>query len=552
MPKPLYKLALLLLCILLTAGCTGSAEPTETAAPVSMADIQITATDVTPISLTILHYPDGAFQSIDAVTDLNYWLEQNVDGQWQRLEPQSPDGLPIGDRTIHTVIDSDTDRHILNWSTLYGTLSSGLYRVCVNYYFQEENEARTLFANFTVSTDMTPDIFLSSITAEDCRCSAEFPPDIQQQYIFTRDQDAVLISLLSGLQPEDFFTGAAVDPQVVVTVSREEHPIWIFWDGDTTQFSFTFDHIRWAVRNDELNDFFNYLLQYSPANSTYEVYNVAPLNELPDTYSQEEAIIDQVVLINEGDIRDNGHVWEEFLKSANTRLPAAVRIMKYYSATDTGEAVKELYDLEFDGDSYLLHYVENGSIKTVPYRHLRNLTGQTAPDSDGAFQEYAMYCLTNQEPASVSPGFRERDRFAKPGDDPFMVWCDYSVRRNSLPVPEDVSKITLEVDLQPYITVTDPKVLDVIGLLFQEAEATYTPKTYFPGPVLRFHSADGIDLSLVLDLEDDLCIFNGQFYDYGSPDASMLPGLLDLMGSEGWPQEIVEHDAFRWYFDGVL
>lgn len=395
-----------------------------------------------------------------------------------------------------------------------------------------------------------PAAFLSSITADARRCSAEFPPNAQQQYVFTRNQDAQLIWILNQLKPEEFFVGAALEPQIVVTISHEEHPIRLYWNGEMTQFSFTFDHTRWAVRNEDLNDFFQNLLSYSPENSTYEIYNMAPLNELPETYSQEEAIIDRVVVMNEGDVRDNAAVWEEFLKSANARIPATVRIMKYYSAADNLEAVKNVYDLEFDGDSYHLHYVENGRILSAHYHHLWNLTGQSGPLESGAYQEYALMCLSNEEAAELPINFRENDRFSRPGEDPFMVWCDYTVRQKKLTVPES-TKITLEVDLRPIVTVTDPAIIHSIELIFSEAEACFTPQTCFPGPVLRFHSSDGLDLSLQLDLQDDLCIFNDQFYRYGKTDASMLPGLFKLLDLEDWPDEVVNHDAFAWYFDSI-
>lgn len=395
-----------------------------------------------------------------------------------------------------------------------------------------------------------PASFLSTITAGDRRCSAEFPPNIQQQYIFSKEQDAQLISLLNRLQPEEFLPGAANGVKAAVTISHGESPLWLYYDGQMVQFSFVFDNSHWVVCNEELNAYMEELLKYSPANSTYEVYNVAPLNELPDTYSQEEASIDKVVILNEGDVRENAEVWEEFLKSTNARIPVTVRIMKYYSAADGLAPVKDLYDLEFDGNSYHLHYVENGKIQSVHYHHLWNLSGQSAPLPSGAFHEYALMCLSNEELYETPMNLRENDRFAKPGDDPFMVWCDYTVRQKNLSVP-DSSKITLEVDLTPYVTITDPAIIYTIETIFADAEAYFTPKTYFPGPVLRFHSSDGVDLTLQLDLEDDLCIFNGQFYHYGKPDTSMLQGLWKLMGLKTWPEEIVKHPAFSFYFQNI-
>lgn len=402
-----------------------------------------------------------------------------------------------------------------------------------------------------VSAADTPASFLSTITPDGRRCSAEFPPDIQTQYVFTTNQDAHLIWILNQLKPEDFFMGSAENLKVVVTISHPEHPVWLYWDGETTQFSFSFDNTRWAVRSEELNTFLEQLLIYAPENSTYEVYNVAPLNELPETYSQEEAGIDKVVILNEGDVRENAHVWEEFLKSANSRIPTTVRVMKYYSAADGLDPVKNIYDLEFDGNSYYLHYLEKGQLRTVHYHYLQNFTGQSTPLPTAAIQEYALMCLTNEESQALPQNFRENDRFAKPGEDPFMIWCDYNVRQKNLTIPES-TKITLEIDLKPIITITDPVIIDSIEIIFSEAEAYFTPKTYFPGPVLRFHSADGMDLSLQLDLEDDLCIFNEQFYRYGKTDASMLQGLWKLLDLSYWPDEVVEHPAFSFYFENVL
>lgn len=397
----------------------------------------------------------------------------------------------------------------------------------------------------------SPASYLSGISAENRRCSAEFPPNPEQQYVFTKNQDTHLIWILNRLKPEEFFTGAADGVRIAVTISHNEHPLWLYWDGKITQFAFPFDSTRWAVRNEELNTFFEDLLQYSPENSTYEICNTAPLNELPETYSQEEAAIDKVVILNEGDVRENAALWEEFLKNANARIPSTVRIMKYYSSTDNLQPVKELYDLEFDGDSYYLHYVENGSIRTVHYHYLWNRMGVSAPLESGAQQEYALMCLSNEEITEIPPDLREQDRFARPGDDPFLIWCDYSIRQKQLPMPEEITKITLEVDLRPLITITDPALIHSIALVFSEAEAYFTPKTCFPGPILRFHAPDGTDLSVQLDLEDDLCIFGGQFYHYGKNDRSMLSGLWKLLDLEGWPEEIKTHPAFSYFFENI-
>lgn len=506
-------------------------------------------TEVTSVGMTVLNLPDGAWQSMDVVTELNYYLEQEINGQWVRLEPHSEEGLPIGDKTIHTVIDADTDRHLLDWSTLYGVLPSGSYRVGIDYYFREKGISKTLYANFTIDDAMNPASFLSTMTADSRRCSAEFPPNIRQQYVFSKKQDAQLISILNRLQPQEFFVGAAVNPKVVVNISHSASPVWLYWDGQICQFSFSFDHTRWAVRNQDLNDFFEQLLRYSPENSTYSVHNVAPLNELTETYTLEEAIIDQVVVINEGSIRENNDVWEQFILSTNARIPSEVRIMKTYSSGSGLKAVKNLYDLEFDGDSYYLHYPENGTVKTAHYHYLWSMLGQTEADREGNYREYSLFCLSNEEPTVFSHDFRENDRFAKPGDDPFMVWCNDSLRQKSLPIPDEITKITLEVDLQPYITVTDPGIIAAIELIFSEAEACTAPKNAYPGPVLRFHSSDGVDLYLQLDLEKDLCTFNDQFYDYGKGDHSVLQGLWKLLDLDYWPDEIMEHDAFSRYFD---
>ena len=91
-------------------------------------------------------------------------------------------------------------------------------------------------------------------------------------------------------------------------------------------------------------------------------------------------------------------------------------------------------------------------------------------------------------------------------------------------------------------SVVVPDVLEDIQALFEEAEETYEPKTYNLATELWLYF-EGETVRVGLDLNYDLCVIDGYFYDYGpgyDDDGSLnrLPDLLRLLGYSRWPDQV--------------
>ncbi|MCI6228988.1 MAG: M56 family metallopeptidase, partial [Clostridiales bacterium] len=86
-PTLLAVLAAVLICAVI-AVCFLTNPVTPEPPKVTVAQMSITAENVTPTGMTLIYHPDNAFQDVDAYTDSIYWLEkQNDSGWWQVVQP---------------------------------------------------------------------------------------------------------------------------------------------------------------------------------------------------------------------------------------------------------------------------------------------------------------------------------------------------------------------------------------------------------------------------------------------------------------------------------
>lgn len=159
-------LAAVLICAVI-AVCFLTNPVTPEPPKVTVAQMSITAEDVTPTGMTLTYHPDNAFQDVDAVTDSIYWLEkQNASGGWQVVQPNQwiePVLQPVeapGQRTIHVFV-TDNNHRTLDWPLL-GYLDAGQYRVGIHFW--EEAQEYTLYAPFTLDNPLvTPYAITSSL-----------------------------------------------------------------------------------------------------------------------------------------------------------------------------------------------------------------------------------------------------------------------------------------------------------------------------------------------------------------------------------------------------
>ena len=490
--------------------------------------LTITAENVTSTGLDIVYHPADIFTSSDAIAG-DYWLEVYQDGQWVVQEPTQEVEPELENRhdRIQTLVTSDRERHYLNWSTNYGELPVGTYRIGIQFTFRDTQTTGNLYAEFTLDgTANTPYSITSTLTADGLSGMAAYQSG--GGYVFFDYMEQEIADILNALTVGDFFPSPSVDSNTTITLSNQDTKIILDSDGESVEFSFdnqtakTIGSAVWATKDSRLLDFFTMMNNYSPENSTYEIYNVAPLADLPQSYTLEEAAIDKVVTIVEGDVRDNQDVWEDFIASVSAKTPATVRILKYYGKTAEYDAVKAICDLEYDGTQYILHGVQDGIAYSLTYQYLRHVTDTIYP-IERSFDEYTCYFLTNSKTATVTVKDMDDDRFADPASadqyTPIIVCSDLRTYSAHPQIPTDLTSATLEQDGGIVAKVTDRSTLEKLRTLLSGAEKQTSGERHLLNSLrLILISASSETVTLHIDAESDLCRIGNAYYDYGPGD----------------------------------
>jgi hypothetical protein len=96
-----------------------------------------------------------------------------------------------------------------------------------------------------------------------------------------------------------------------------------------------------------------------------------PLNELPEVYSAEQAMIDGCFVTEDGTARENKELFQDFAVCSWNGMPGVIRTVNWHYGEDSRWSA---YDLNFDGSVYTLTTLEN----TYTFRYLKQFTGEKA------------------------------------------------------------------------------------------------------------------------------------------------------------------------------
>ena len=261
-------LAAVLICAVI-AVCFLTNPVTPEPPKVTVAQMSITAEDVTPTGMTLAYHPDNAFQDVDAVTDSIYWLEkQNDSGGWQVVQPNQwiePVLQPVeapGQRTIHVFV-TDNNHRTLDWPLL-GYLDAGQYRVGIHFW--EEAQEYTLYAPFTLDNPLvTPYAITSSLKKAGSHAMLKG----DNARALTQAQTEELVGILNSLTEADFYASNFINtPITVVSLVSGEVTMRLRYDGDNqvqlqldSHSAEALSDTRWCIFNDGLNAFFEQLRQ---------------------------------------------------------------------------------------------------------------------------------------------------------------------------------------------------------------------------------------------------------------------------------------------------
>lgn len=466
------------------------------------------------------------------------------------------------------------DRGGRDLTSFFGTLQNGTYRLVryvTRHYEDGSTETRPVYAIFAIDSLSTGHVSLGTATveitdptqitknlrAEDCSGTASYL-GTGNGYNFFDYMTEDLVAILNGLEKSDFQPSPGITPTTSITLESGNQSLTLLSDGETVEFDFGTEINKalgktLCVKQDALNDFFAMINSYSPENSTYEIYNVAPLEDLPPTYTLEEAAIDNVVTFVDGDILDNASVWQEFVAETSKGRSATVRTMNYYGLPDPERYAPELYesikddypkkyihDLTYDGKTYTLRWFEEGKEIIKTYQYLRHFTGE-APSDTAIYDAYDQYLLTNNATATWEEIF-----FSAASSqlgayiDHYTIYSDYIIHPKKPIFPTPV-KVELTQNGEPITAVTDEaRIHDLMHLLQNAEDLGFEPKTYSLGLDLILTASDRSQTTIHLVLEEDLFQFGDTFYDYGpgNDDNGGIDNrrtLFDLLGLPDFP-----------------
>lgn len=507
-------------------------------------DVEMTVEDLSPTGATILFQQYSTPEGNALLGGNDYFLQRRTIGGWTDLPTRERPTFTKGIHSLATI-----RRQKIDWEWLYGTLDEGYYRIGKRVIISQSDgteQYKIVYAEFVLGNSLTPYVITSALTAEGFGGTADYLAS-GGGYGFFDYMNEELVSILNSLSREDFVPSPGVTPNTTITLSNQSMAIVMNSDGEYVEFRFdgntaaSFGDTVWAVKNGALNDFFTMINQYSPENSTYETYNVAPLEDLPRSYSLEEATIDRCVIMVDGDVLYNEPVWGEFIDAITAKEESTVRLVTCFSS----DSSMRIFDLSFDGAAYTLRWFEDGKENVCQYPYLLHFEGN-AEETGTAYVLYDTYILAADNAASLED-VRRRDPGALPGaGTPYYIVYNDDIYIPKSPEIPALQQAALKLDGRELLTITDSNTLSAIQALFADAEALgYEPKTYSLGPELVLTGENGTEVAAALELDGDLCRIGEIFYDYGpgyTNDGSInaLPKLFELLGISDWPDAVYE------------
>lgn len=260
-----------------------------------------------------------------------------------------------------------------------------------------------------------------------------------------------------------------------------------------------------------------------------------PLEELPEKYSGEQAMIDGCFVSTDGAARENKDLFHKFVQDSWQGTPGFIRIVDWHYG-DTSYYVA--YDLEYDGSMYTLKWIEDGKLRSREFPYIRYFFG------DDENMSYEHYVLIHDEMIDRNLWGDMIASHESIYSDHMTVYSDYTYLPKALQIPVDLDKAVLEFDGKELVSTTDFDRLEKLYLLFTEAELLgYEPKTHSVGVGLNLilTSQSGETITIELDPDDDICRINGEYVFYGAYDEpSYVEKLWYYLGITAWPESVYE------------
>ena len=269
-----------------------------------------------------------------------------------------------------------------------------------------------------------------------------------------------------------------------------------------------------------------------------------PLENLPDNYGAEQAMLDGCVVLRDGDVSHNQEVWQAFLNAVNAGQEAYVRTAEYHYYPEISQATHYVYDIHFNGRFYTVEGMLNGEKFRKEYQYMLTFLGQASNESHD-YDSYIRYVLSNEpyESWNKANGIT-MDGSITSEKIPQVVYTDLIYETKHPQLPANPAQAVLEFNGAQLVSITDFDRLEKIWILFEDAELLgYEPKTHSVGIGLNLilTSQNGETMTIELDPDSDICRINGEYVFYGAYDEpDYIEKLWYYLGIPSWPDSVYE------------
>ena len=267
-----------------------------------------------------------------------------------------------------------------------------------------------------------------------------------------------------------------------------------------------------------------------------------PLEELPEKYSGEQAMIDGCFVAEDGAARENKDLFHKFVQDSWQGTPGFIRIVDWHYGDNSYYIA---YDLEYDGSMYTLTWYQDGQLRSREFPYIRYFFGD---DEDMSYEHYV---LIHDEMIDRNIWGDMISSHESIYNDHMTVFSNYTAIPKVPQIPADLDKAVLEFEGKELVSTTDFDRLEKLYLLFTEAELLgYEPKTHSVGVGLNLilTSQSGEVITIELDPDSDICRIDGEFIFYGAFDEpDYIEKLWYYLGIEAWPDAVYEKcgNAYR-------
>lgn len=277
-----------------------------------------------------------------------------------------------------------------------------------------------------------------------------------------------------------------------------------------------------------------------------------PLEDLPEMYGAEQAMIDGCFVQTDGVARDNKELFHRFAEATYAGEAAFIRIINWYYGDNRHY---DAFDLEYDGSLYTISWLEDGQRRSREFPYLAHYSGEKEQENV-AYDTYEHYVLVHDDQLTWKNVWGSLISSHAPGYiDHMTVYSDYTYLPKKPQIPSNLSQAVLEFEGEALVATTDFDRLEKLYLLFTDAEFLgYEPKTHSIGFGLNlvFTTQDGKTVTIELDPDNDLCRMNGQYISYGKPDEPCyIEKLWYYLDIPSWPDVVYEHYENAFKLQGV-